>query len=345
MLRAPLSTQAARLLAITLESSSFIQRVQYRSFTPSSINNKGWLAYEPKYVRRHPAPTRIRRPLINGQTVAFHVNELKSASNYGIQFEIQRKPRNLYSNNINSNEQQQPYESDMIVVLDMDECLLHSRFLSSQQDAQMYAHQVKQQQSKDESETGKLPVDSFRVALHDGTLVHVHLRPGLYEFLEHVCSRYETHIFTAAMDIYANPVLDHIESKLGLQKDTDSKPKFAGRWYRQHCTLHRERNAYVKNLTNLWPLIQSSQNRPTNDSSALRRAVLVDNNPLSFLSNPENGILVSSFYSDSTDAELPAVLNVLQELEGMPDVRPFLSRKFALKDLLYTTPAVIADAA
>lgn len=65
-----------------------------------------------------------------------------------------------------------------------------------------------------------------------------------------------------------------------------------------------------------------------------RRVVLVDNNPVSFLPNPSNGILVSSFYDDPNDKTLEAVMELLHELDGSEDVRPLLDSKFGLKKAL-----------
>ena len=65
-----------------------------------------------------------------------------------------------------------------------------------------------------------------------------------------------------------------------------------------------------------------------------RRVILVDNNPLSFLPNPSNGILVSSFYDDPKDDTLEAVMELLHELDDSEDVRPVLDDRFGLKDAL-----------
>lgn len=65
-----------------------------------------------------------------------------------------------------------------------------------------------------------------------------------------------------------------------------------------------------------------------------QRVVLVDNNPLSFLPNPSNGILVSSFYNDPNDKTLEAVMELLNELDHSEDVRPVLDGKFGLKKAL-----------
>merc|ERR1711862_388356 len=114
----------------------------------------------------------------------------------------------------------------------------------------------------------------------------------------------ETHIFTAAMPIYADPILNRLDPENTL---------LAGRWYRDSCVYDETsvgRPAYVKNLKRILD----------NNNNNLQRTVLVDNNPLSFLANPTNGILVSSFYNDPYDKTLPAVLEPLHRLDGLEDV-------------------------
>ena len=207
----------------------------------------------------------------------------------------------------------QDYEenkSDLVVVLDMDECLIHSQFYSPQ--TARLAHQLPRNHASSwnySTTSSSKRVESFRFTLPDGDVVHVNKRPHLATFLEHVCSRFETHIFTAAMDVYANPVLDHLDPTGTL---------FAQRWYREHC-LYQD-GAYVKDLDFL--------NKPPH------RTVLVDNNPLSFLACPENGILVNNFYNDPDDTTLFAVLDLLDELDQAQDVRPLLEERFSLKQAL-----------
>lgn len=209
------------------------------------------------------------------------------------------------------------YESDLVVVLDMDECLLHSQFLGGEEDDQY--RQYEEERNTMESES-VLPsnngCESFRVALDndDQEYVNVNCRPHLHEFLRQVTKRYETHIFTAAMEVYARPVLQHI--------DPDGT-YFAHRiHYRESCILDDEWGVYVKNLSHILPNINPA------------RTVLVDNNPFSFLSHPSNGILVSNFYNDPKDDTLQAVYELLQDLEDVPDVRPILDNRFRLADTL-----------
>jgi len=288
--------------------------VQVRSLS------SGWsLSRNSRKARHAEAQLRQRRPLVNGKTVAFHMSELEPQSR------LSAKAKS------SSNSRSRQYDSDLIVVLDMDECIIHSQFFNNPAGANIYAHQVARAQQRNNNADGEQQqeVDSFRFSLPDGDIVHVNKRPYLDEFLNAVSSKYETHIFTAAMELYASPLLDIL--------DPDGT-KFAKRWYRGDCTFDPKTRAYVKNLNSL-PLVKESNSSHCNENVPhkphdLKRVVLVDNNPLSFLSNPSNGILVSSFFNDASDNTLPAVVELLDELDLLEDVRPSLDSRFGLKDAL-----------
>lgn len=116
---------------------------------------------------------------------------------------------------------------------------------------------------------------------------------------------------------------------------------FRGRFYRDSCVFHPELGVFGKDLNNV---LQTRKKMMLNDNATAtdecdlpcdeRRVVLVDNNPLSFLPNPSNGILVSSFYDDPKDDTLEAVMELLHELDESEDVRPILDSRFGLKDAL-----------
>ncbi len=185
---------------------------------------------------------------------------------------------------------------------------IHSQFL--QGPGAKYAHQVRRANG---ISLGQSSVCTFNITLPDGEMVRVHERPHLHDFLREVSSKYETHIFTAAMEVYAKPVVRMLDPHGDI---------FTHCWYRESCQLNSNVGAYVKNLSFCW------------DDERLKRTVLVDNNPLSFLANPENGILVSSFYNDHNDTTLPAVVDLLTELDGHEDVRPVLDERFRLRQAL-----------
>ena len=252
------------------------------------------------------------RPQANGKAIPFHITEIYKSQSAAATAEYEEDLHQATTTTAAADEAKE-YESDLVVVLDMDECLIHSQFLSSPQTAQVYAHQLQQQRRQSKSSGSKV-VDHFKITLPEGDLVHVNIRPGLKEFLQQCTERFETHIFTAASSIYAKPVLDNLDPEGTM---------FAGRWYREHCTfVEKPQRAYIKNLENLrFP--------------DLSRVVLVDNNPLSFLTHPDNGILVSSFYNDPNDTSLKTVWKLLQKLDGhKDDVRPILTEKFKLEEAL-----------
>ncbi|CAM9562056.1 unnamed protein product [Choristocarpus tenellus] len=193
----------------------------------------------------------------------------------------------------------------LTVVLDMDECLLHSKFHGPGAASEAY------RQLEDRPDDVN-DVNSFWVALDDGDTAQVNKRPGLDGFLAALARDYNTIVFTAAMPDYAGPVLDYIDPKGEL---------FHQRLYRNSC--RQVKGAFLKDLTVVGA-----------ECGDLSRIVLVDNNPLSFICQPTNGILVASFYDDPNDSALASVLQLIRHLDQAKDVRPFLKGMFRLDTLL-----------
>eukprot|EP00903_Cladosiphon_okamuranus_P009290 g8864.t1 len=199
-----------------------------------------------------------------------------------------------------------PYKpGKMTVVLDMDECLLHSKFHGPGAASEAYRQLEERPDAVNE-------VNSFWVALDDGDTAQVNKRPGLDPFLEALARDYNTIVFTAAMPDYAGPVLDYIDPKGTL---------FHRRLYRSSC--RQVKGAFLKDLSVLGL-----------ESTDMSRTVLVDNNPLSFICQPTNGILVASFYDDPNDTALASVMQLIRHLDHAGDVRPILKDMFRLDTLL-----------
>ena len=292
----------------------------------SDMNENGFIpnAFEQRMVR-------TSRSYVNGTSETNGFNGNSSLNQYT-------------SEQSNRDETQKQYSSDLVVVLDMDECLIHSQFLSDQLvdkyrqvEDRPTAFPSSFQPGYEEAESIILTTcQSFRISLPDGDLVNVNKRPNLDIFLKEITSRYETYIFTAAMEVYASPVLDVLDPHGEM---------FRGRFYRDTCVYSPDLGVYAKDLCEVLrrrkALINSEWREDEchyDENDCLecdeRRVVLVDNNPLSFLPNPSNGILVSSFYDDPKDDTLEAVMELLYELEESDDVRPILDEKFGLKDAL-----------
>lgn len=177
-------------------------------------------------------------------------------------------------------------ESDLVVVIDMDECLIHTHW------------------SKPAMRTSAI----LAIPWPDKTTdtIFVHLRPHVVPFLQSLTQSYECHVFTAAQKDYADAVLDRLCEMAGTQ--------FEGRWFRDSCTALDPDDAnsqFAKDLNVL--------QRP------LERVILVDNNPYSAILQPDNLLEVSDFYGDSNDRVLWHVEHLIRnQLDPATDVRRVL---------------------
>ena len=109
-------------------------------------------------------------------------------------------------------------------------------------------------------------------------------------------------VLTAALSCYAEPVLNRLDPKRTI---------FKRRLYREGCTPTGT-GAFAKDL-----------NLHFKD---LSRVVLVDNNPVSLMRQPDNGLLVPSFFDDPQDDVLPTVLDFLRQLSKEKDIRPVIRK-------------------
>lgn len=131
--------------------------------------------------------------------------------------------------------------------------------------------------------------------------LYIQMRPGVREFLKEVQKIFTVIIFTASLPQYANPVIDLLIP--GFPKER--------RFYRSACsTVNR---TYVKDLRIF--------------GVSLEKVIIVDNNPCSFMLQPENAILSKTWEGDRTDSELlDVILPLLKSVESADDVRKQLSK-------------------
>lgn len=130
-------------------------------------------------------------------------------------------------------------------------------------------------------------------------------RPGLQTFLAELSRFAEVVIFTAGLEDYARPIIDAIDP---------NNEYFSARIYREG-TVSTPVYQCVKDLS-----------RAGRD---LARSVLVDDTPLAFLHQPNNGIPVLAFRGDPDDRLLlEVVLPLLQKITTAPDIRVLLQRRF-----------------
>lgn len=201
----------------------------------------------------------------------------------------------------------------LVVVLDMDECLVHSTDFSSSDEG------LRQHENARPHSASLAGMQSFRCRATSSLQFTVLKRQGVDNFLDACLGAFETYVFTAGTETYASPILDKL----------DPGGRLAGRLYRHDCspvrTAHGEQ--YLKDLS----AVARRRGQPGED---LARMVLVDNNPLSFICQPQNGILVPDFVGEP-DNVLSQVLELLKRLNAeAADVRPVLSSIFGLETML-----------
>jgi Dullard-like phosphatase family protein len=190
----------------------------------------------------------------------------------------------------------------LCVILDMDETLIHSQFNS--------ANEYRQEEDRQDAKSKY----DFKVVIGVGEddqeeAAYVYLRPGLAKFIERGAQLFELVVFTAALPIYAKPVLDKI----------DPNGRFAYRLYRD-STITFKGQPFVKDLNML--------------GRDMKRTLIIDNNPYAMLASPDNAMPILSFYDDPTDRELEKALALLQEMKNLDDIRPYLRKRFKFRQQL-----------
>ncbi|MFY1825416.1 NIF family HAD-type phosphatase [Myxococcus fulvus] len=174
----------------------------------------------------------------------------------------------------------------MLLVLDLDETLIHTR-------------------------EAPLP----RAADLEVFGFHVYLRPQLARFLSDCSKRFRLALWSAASDDYVAALAERILPR-GL------RPDFT--WGRSRCTFAvdsarvREEGfmdpsshyGYVKKLRKL-----------RRRGYRLERVLIVEDTPATCVHNYGNAIYVRPFEGDAADAELPALSRYLATLADLPDVR------------------------
>ena len=130
--------------------------------------------------------------------------------------------------------------------------------------------------------------------------IYVLIRPGAIEFIRKVAKLYELVVFTASISKYALPLLDIL--------DIDNNIKY--KLTREHCTFLN--GIYIKELKKL--------NRNLND------LIILDNSPLAYSFDNDNGLPIKAWYEDKNDNELEKVYPLIEFLSNVKDVRKFIKQ-------------------
>lgn len=214
------------------------------------------------------------------------------------------------------------HHTPKILVLDLDETLIHSTSRSPTWTALRAQHNSRTEAARNAVSTGgsllgleglggflglsgsskgrSVRPHMVEVVLDGRSVIyHVYKRPWVDYFLRKVAAWYHVVIFTASVQEYADPVIDWLDQGRGL---------IAGRLFRDACTYRN--GSYLKNLAIV--------------DQDLSRVCLVDNSPASYHLNPSNGIPVEGWTHDPSDEALLDLLPILDSLRFAQDVRHVL---------------------
>ena len=129
-------------------------------------------------------------------------------------------------------------------------------------------------------------------------IINVLKRPYVDEFLKEMSEYFDIIIFTASIAEYASPLLDQL----------DKNNYFSKRLFRNDCLFNH--GLYIKDLKII--------------GKDLKDMIIIDNNPVSYAVNEDNGIPILTWYDDLHDTELNKLVPLLKYLSNVDDVRPII---------------------
>ena len=253
-------------------------------------------------------------------TTLSHIVQMRN-----IKFDYALESSSIYENYPKKEIENISSSNKKILVLDLDETLIHADFDEEFENDKTIKYDAKISFFSEEScSNNKIYDDNDNEStLTDDdskdysdtkvlSTVGIFLRPGVEKFLEEVSKYFEVGIFTASVPEYADAVINYL----------DPENKFIKfRLYRNNCVNVGDL-LKVKNL-------KIFKNIP------LKKIVLVDNNMYSFAPQLNNGILINSFINDKNDNELSNVLSYLiNYILPSDDVRKVNEQFFGFKKIV-----------
>ena len=140
--------------------------------------------------------------------------------------------------------------------------------------------------------------------------IYVKVRPYAEQFLKNASKLFEIVIFTASISKYASPLLDIL--------DKENSIKF--RLFREHCTYIN--GIFIKDLKRL--------------NRNLKDIIIVDNSPIAYAFDSENGLPIKTWYEDPYDTELKKIEPLIVFLSKTKDVRIYIDKFVDDNEILYS---------
>ena len=139
--------------------------------------------------------------------------------------------------------------------------------------------------------------------------IYVLVRPDAELFIKTVAKFYEVVIFTASISKYASPLLDILDKEKNIKY----------RLYRDQCTFIN--GIYIKDLKKC--------------NRSLKDLIIVDNSPIAYTFDSDNGLPIKTWIEDPDDRELMKLVPILEFLSKTKDVRKFIDQFVYNNKILY----------
>lgn len=196
----------------------------------------------------------------------------ESINQFKVANALQRRPANLFPNN----KPPQPRRSKRyLLVLDIDETLVHSEPIMTNSQPTPHANQQFDKTLRFDNPNGTCDVYGIR------------FRPYLHEFIRRMSQVYDLAVYTASARDYADGVMDTLDPNRTI---------FCTRLYRENCYPVSGMN--IKNMVNF-----DGQD-----------AFIVDNLIYSYAYHMGQGIPICAFVDDPMDVELQDLAEILENL-------------------------------
>ena len=283
----------------------------------------------------NPSNIPFAEPNLNFIPIGISENRARNYDNYLriTLFHIQKIKKYLSEKSLQSHVQNEKNsykfmkENKKILLLDLDETLIHADFLENPAenedlknlyDAIISFYTMEEQTNNNLNNNDNTDNNTTDDESKDDSCekvlnkVGIFLRPKVKEFLQEISQYFFIGIFTASIPEYADAVINYLDPE-------EKYIKF--KLYRNDC-INVGDMLRVKDLSLL-------------GEENLDKIVLLDNNMYSFSAQLSNGILINSFFCDKSDDELSNVRRYLIEyILPSDDVRKVNEQFFGFETIL-----------
>ena len=229
--------------------------------------------------------------------------------------ETKNSNSNIYKNNIENKN-----ENKKILVIDLDETLIHTSFQIIKNPDLKVELDSNTNNKKNTAENNNSNADA---SISKKVEAYIRIRPGVDKFLSQMSKYYDIYVYSASSKNYLNTIIKNID-KNNIIKQC---------YCRDDCIMYVEdyeedfdkpnnKYKYIKDLKKI--------------NKELRNIVFIDNNVISFKLQEKNGIPIKSWFDDYEDIELYKLIPILKNLSGFYDVREEISKFVKNKTFIWS---------